>query len=117
MIGRGDSAVPADTLWLTGFERTNLGPELAKQGAKIVADPHPQQQFFMRSDNYALAKKGVVAQTVSSYGLHNDYHQPGDDPAHIDYDHMTRSIESIFAPVEYLANSSFKPEWLEGKKP
>jgi aminopeptidase YwaD len=117
MIGRGDSAVPADTLWLTGFDRTNLGPELAKQGAKIVADPHPDQQFFMRSDNYALAKRGVVAQTVSSFGLHKDYHQPSDDASTIDYDHMTRSIESIFAPVEYLANSGFRPEWLEGKKP
>ncbi len=117
MIGRGDSAVPADTLWLTGYERTNLGPELAKQGAKIVADPHPNENFFMRSDNYALARKGVVAQTVSSFGLHKDYHQASDEASTIDYDHMTRSIESIFVPVEYLVNSAFKPEWVAGKKP
>ena len=29
MIGRPDPAVPGDTLWLTGYERSNLGPELA----------------------------------------------------------------------------------------
>lgn len=117
MIGRGDAAVPADTLWLTGFERTNLGPELAKQGAKIVADPHPEQQFFMRSDNYGLARRGVVAQTISSYGLHKEYHTPADDISHIDFDHMTRSIQSMFAPVLWLSNSTFKPDWLPGKKP
>ncbi|HUQ49854.1 MAG TPA: M20/M25/M40 family metallo-hydrolase [Terriglobales bacterium] len=117
MIGRGDSAVPADTLWLTGHERTNLGPELAKQGAKIVADPHPKEQFFTRSDNYALARRGVVAQTVSSFGLHKDYHQVSDDIAHIDFDHMTRSINSIFAPVLWLSNSTFKPEWKPSMKP
>ncbi len=57
MIGRPDAAVKPDELWLTGFERSNLGPELAKHGAKLVADPHPQQHFFQRSDNYALAGK------------------------------------------------------------
>ncbi len=67
MIGRPDPAVPAGTLWLTGFERSNLGPELAKHGAHLVKDPHPTQNFFRRSDNYALATQGIVAQSVSSY--------------------------------------------------
>jgi len=117
MIGRPDSAVRPDQLWLTGFERSNLGPELAKHGAKVVADPHPQQHFFQRSDNYALARQGVVAHTVSSYGLHPDYHQPGDDPQHIDYTHMEQAIRSMIKPVKWLANSSFKPAWVQGQKP
>jgi len=117
MIGRPDSAVKADELWLTGFDRSNLGPELAKHGAKLVADPHPRQNFFQRSDNYALARQGVVAQTVSSFGLHPDYHRPSDDVAHIDFAHMEHAIHSMVGPVEWLANSDFKPEWLEGKKP
>jgi Zn-dependent M28 family amino/carboxypeptidase len=117
MIGRADPAVKPDELWLTGYERSNLGPELAKHGAKVVADPHPQQQFFQRSDNYALAKRGVVAQTVSSYGLHADYHRPSDDVAHLDFSHMEQAIRSMVGPVEWLANSEFKPEWVKGKKP
>jgi len=117
MIGRADSAVKSDELWLTGFDRSNLGPELAKHGAKLVADPHPQQNFFQRSDNYALAKQGIVAQTVSSFGLHSDYHQPGDDVAHIDFAHMDQAVHSMLEPVKWLANSEFKPEWVEGKKP
>lgn len=117
MIGRADSAVKPDELWLTGFDRSNLGPELAKHGAHLVADPHPKQNFFQRSDNYALAKQGIVAHTVSSFGLHSDYHQPGDDVAHIDFAHMEQAVHSMLEPVKWLANSEFKPEWVEGKKP
>jgi aminopeptidase YwaD len=117
MIGRPDPKIAPKTLWMTGFDRSTLGPELARQGAHLVADPHPEQQFFARSDNYPLAKKGVVAHGVSSFGLHPQYHQPDDDLAHIDFDHMTEAIESLISPVLWLVNSDFRPEWLPGKKP
>ena len=117
MLGRPDSKVAAGELWLTGYERSNLGSELAKQGAKLVADPHPEQNFFQRSDNYTLARQGVVAHTVSSFGLHTDYHKPGDEIKTIDFDFMTRAINSMIKPVRWLVNSNFKPIWFEGKKP
>jgi Peptidase family M28 len=117
MIGRPDSSVPAGTLWLTGWERSNLGPELAANGAKLVGDPHPDQQFFERSDNYVFAKAGVVAQTVSSYGLHKDYHQPSDDISHINFQHMDEAIDSLLKPVMWLANSDFVPQWNPGGRP
>ena len=117
MIGRPDPAVAEDTLWLTGWERSNLGPELARHGAHLVADPHPDQGFFRRSDNYVFAKKGVVAQTVSSYGLHADYHQPSDDLAHIDFKHMDEAINSMLKPVLWLVNSDFTPHWNRGGQP
>ena len=56
MIARPDPKVQPNQLWLTGWERTDLGPALAAHGAQLVGDPHPDQSFFMRSDNYALAK-------------------------------------------------------------
>ncbi len=117
MIGRPDPKVAAGTLWLTGYERSNLGAELARQGARLVADPHPEQNFFQRSDNYALAQRGVVAHTVSSFGVHPEYHRPQDDIAHIDFAHMTRAINAMVRPVIWLANSKFTPAWVEGKKP
>ena len=117
MIGRPDSAVAADALWLTGWERTNLGTTLAEHGAHLVRDPHPEEDFFSRSDNYVLAKKGVVAQTISSYGLHSDYHRPSDDIEHIDFKHMNGAIESLIAPIEWLVNSDFTPKWNEGGQP
>jgi hypothetical protein len=117
MIGRPDPAVPAGTLWFTGFERSNLGPELTKHGAHLVKDPHPTQNFFRRSDNYALAQQGIVAQTVSSFGLHKDYHQPSDELSTIDFAHMTKAIASMAGPIRWLANSDWKPHWNPGSQP
>jgi len=117
MIGRPDPAVPAGTLWLTGFDHSNLGPELARHGAHLVNDPHPTQHFFQRSDNYALALQGIVAQSVSSFGLHKDYHQPSDELSKIDFAHMTNAIASMVNPIRWLANSTWKPKWNPGGKP
>lgn len=117
MIGRPDSKVKPDELWLTGFDRSDLGETLAARGAKLVADPHPDQNFFQRSDNYTLARQGIVAHTVSSFGLHTDYHKVTDESRTIDFGYMTRAINSMVKPVEWLANSPFKPAWKEGKKP
>lgn len=117
MIGRPDSKVKPEELWLTGYDRSNLGAELAKRGAKLVNDPHPEENFFQRSDNYTLAKQGIIAHTVSSFGLHTDYHHATDEIKTIDFSHMTRAINSMVKSIEWLINSNFKPTWYEGKKP
>jgi Zn-dependent M28 family amino/carboxypeptidase len=117
MIGRPDAAIAPHTLWLTGWERSSLGPQLAAHGARLVADPHPKENFFARSDNFTLALRGVVAQTVSSFGLHADYHQVTDEIQRIDFAHMTESIQSLLAPIRWLADSDFKPAWLPGGRP
>ena len=117
MIARPDSAVAPHTLWLTGYERSDLGAQLAAHGARLVADPHPEQNFFRRSDNYVLARKGIIAHTVSSYGLHTDYHRPSDDLSKVDFAHMTEAIASMVGPVQWLVNTDFKPQWAKDGKP
>lgn len=117
MIGRPDRAVPPGTLWLTGFDRSDLGPELARHGAHLVNDPHPKEQFFRRSDNYALATQGIIAHTVSSFGLHKDYHHPSDELATIDFAHMTEAVFSMIKPIRWLASTDWKPSWSPGGRP
>ena len=117
MIGRPDPKVKPEELWLTGYERSNLGAELAKRGAKLVQDPHPEENFFQRSDNITLARQGIIAHTVSSFGLHTDYHHASDEIKTIDFVHITRSINSMVIPIKWLVNSNFTPVWYEGKKP
>jgi Zn-dependent M28 family amino/carboxypeptidase len=117
MIARPDPKTKSDQLWLAGWERTDLGPQLADHGANLVGDPHPEEKFFTRSDNYVLAKRGIVAQTVSSYGLHKDYHQPTDTLSRVDWQHLDNAISSMLAPIMWLADSDFVPKWEEGMKP
>jgi hypothetical protein len=117
MIGRPDPTVPAGTLWLTGYERSTLGPELAKHGAHLVQDPHPKEQFFQRSDNINLAKQGIIAHTVSSFGLHTDYHQPSDELKTINFTHMDNAISSMIGPIRWLTDTNWKPQWNPGGKP
>ncbi|MBS0364164.1 MAG: M28 family peptidase [Proteobacteria bacterium] len=116
MIGVDDPKHPG-FLMLTGWDRSNLGPTLAEHGAKIVPDPYPEQNFFQRSDNYQLALKGVVAQTISAWPIPPTYHEPTDDLAHVDLKLMDQVIGSMVGPVTWLLNSDFQPAWNPGRKP
>lgn len=116
MIGLPDPQRP-DKLMLTGWERSNLGPALAERGADIAPDLYPQQNFFKRSDNYQLALKGVVAQTISAWPLPPTYHQPTDTVENLDLVFMAKVIDSLAEPIDWLVNSDFRPEWLPGMKP
>jgi hypothetical protein len=117
MIGNQDPKMPKDTLLLTGWDRSNLGPTLKAHGALLGPDPYPEQHFFQRSDNYSLALKGVVAHTAAGWGTVPTYHQPNDDLAHLDLNFMTTAIQSLVEPVRWLATSDFKPEWNKGGQP
>lgn len=120
MIGRPDSMVGgAGKLWLTGDERSNLGQEFRALGVPVVADPRPRQNFFQRSDNYAFAKRGVVAQTLSTYEpeVHKDYHGVDDEIEKLDLDHMALAVRASMPAVNALASGKLTPQWLPGGDP
>lgn len=118
MIGRPDSlAGGAGRGWLTGFERSTMGDILAAAALPIVADKRLDQQFFMRSDNIAFARAGIVAHTLSSFNMHTDYHMPTDDVSRVDFAHMTRLVDVAVRAARLLADSPKKPEWKPGGKP
>jgi Zn-dependent M28 family amino/carboxypeptidase len=116
MIGLPDPQRPK-TLMLTGWERSNLGPTLKAQGADIGPDLYPEQDFFRRSDNYQLALKGVVAQTVSAWPVPPTYHQPTDTLESVDLGFMVEAIQSLVGPIQWLANDDFRPDWNPGMQP
>ena len=117
MIGNQDPKMPKGVLLLTGWDRSNLGPTLKQHGALLGPDPYPEEHFFERSDNYALALKGVVAHTAAGWGTPPTYHQPNDDLAHLDLPFMTAAIQSLVEPVRWLASSDFTPAWNAGGQP
>jgi Zn-dependent M28 family amino/carboxypeptidase len=118
MIGRPDAlAGGPGKLWLTGFERSNLGPAFAQAGLALVPDPRPDQDFFRRSDNYAFALRGIVAQTLSSYDLHTDYHAVSDEADTLDWTHLAAAVEAAWIGARALADGSIDPAWQPGGMP
>jgi hypothetical protein len=117
MIGRPDSlAGGLGRLWLTGYERSTMGPSFAAAGLPVVADPRPQFRFFERSDNIAFALRGIPAHTLSSYDLHRDYHQPSDEVERIDFAHLERVVDVVARAVRILADGD-APHWNPGGRP
>ena len=116
MIGRPDTALAPGELWLTGYERTTMGPLLNEAGVAVHPDPRPGQRFYERSDNIAFARIGIPAHTLSSFGLHRDYHSPDDETERIDFDHLEGAIEVASHAVRALAFGP-RPSWHPGGQP
>ena len=116
MIGVDDPMRPG-FLMLTGWDRTDLGPTLQAHGAKIGPDLYPEQNFFQRSDNFQLALRGVVAQTISAWPVTPTYHAASDDLAHVDLDLMDHTIDSLARPIVWLLDADYRPAWMPGKRP
>jgi len=114
MIGRPDEEIGGfGKAWLTGYERTTMGDQLAAAGSPIVPDARLEQNFFFRSDNIAFARLGIPAHTLSSFNLHTDYHQPSDEVDKIDFAHMAALVDATVEAVRFLADGP-KPAWKEG---
>jgi len=114
MIGRPDDVAGGfGRGWLTGYERTTMGDQLAAAGSPIVPDPRPEMNFFFRSDNVAFAIEGIPGHTLSSYNMHADYHQPSDEVDKVDFAHMTALVDAAVEAVRFLADGP-TPEWKEG---
>ena len=117
MIGRPDSLSGGrGRAWLTGFERSTMGDIFAAAGLPIVPDKRPSQSFFARSDNIAFARMGIPAHTLSSFNLHEDYHQVTDEVGAVDFEHMAAVIDAATKAVDLLANGA-APVWKPGGKP
>lgn len=117
MIGRPDSLAGGPGKgWLTGFERSTMGEWLAAAGIPVVADPRPAQQFFLRSDNIAFARRGIPAHTLSSYGMHADYHTPADQVDRIDAGHLAAMVQAAARAARLLADGD-PPVWKPGGRP
>ncbi|WP_309630269.1 M20/M25/M40 family metallo-hydrolase [Brevundimonas sp.] len=117
MIGDQDPQLPAGVMMMTGFERSNFGAALKDRGALIGPDPYPEQNFFQRSDNYALALQGIVAHTISGWATIPTYHTAEDTIENLDIPFMTNAIQSLVQPLKAMADGDFTPEWAEGGRP
>lgn len=115
MIGRSDSA-HADSepyVYVIGSDRlstelhavneraNSLGPDLLLD--YTFNAPDDPNRFYYRSDHYNFARKGVPSIFYFS-GVHEDYHQPGDDVEKILFDLLEQRTHLVFHTAWILAN-------------
>lgn len=117
MLARPDSVAGGPgRAWLTGYERSTMADIFQAAGVPVIADPRPEQNFFERSDNIAFARLGIVAHTLSSFGLHRDYHQPSDELATVDPAHFAAVVAAAVQATRALADGE-TPVWKPGGRP
>jgi hypothetical protein len=113
MIGRN----APDTVVAIGQDYSSLGPSIQavavahpELGLTVAPDLWPEEQLFFRSDHFSFAANEVPAIFFTT-GLHDDYHQPSDEPETIDNDKLTRIARLLFRYAHALANAPERPRW------
>ena len=121
--------VPLRSLIAQGLEESDLADDLRKAaeslGLKVLSDPEPERNAFVRSDQYSFIKRGVPALSLK-VGFAKDspehavvkrwrterYHAPSDDlnqpvdlKAAADFNRLYALI------IESVANRPERPRW------
>jgi len=115
MIGRVDSAhsTTPPYVYVIGSDRLSTELHVINEEANTVyahlqldytfnAESDPNR-FYYRSDHYNFARKGVPSVFFFS-GVHEDYHQPGDDVEKIRFDLLQQRAALVFHTAWILAN-------------
>ncbi|MDN3652202.1 M28 family peptidase [Thalassotalea ponticola] len=117
MIGKPSEFGPGK-IWMTGFDRSNLGHLLNSAHGKqtIYADPYPEYNLFYRSDNASLARAGVPAHSVSSTQINNDldYHKVTDEIDTLDIEQMRDIIDTLGQASVPLLTGEVTPHRIDG---
>jgi hypothetical protein len=72
-------------------------------------DPKDPNRFFFRSDHFNYAVNGIPI-TFWFDGVHEDYHQPGDEPQKIDYNKMEQVARTIMLTLWQLTELKERPK-------
>jgi hypothetical protein len=117
-IGRPDPLVGPGVAWITGSDRTNIGRlfEDAEIDIEVEPDPRPEQRVYLRTESVVLAERAVPAHTLSSFGFHDDWHEPSDEIETINFAHFGQVVTSAIVIVRYLA-TGVPPQWYRGGRP
>jgi Zn-dependent M28 family amino/carboxypeptidase len=122
---------PLKSLVVQGLDESDLGDELRRLaeplGIAVLADPEPERNAFVRSDQYSFIRRGVPALSLK-VGFQKDspehefvrrwrkerYHAPSDDlqqpvelQAAADFGRVYLEV------VKAVANKSERPRWKE----
>jgi hypothetical protein len=115
MIGRIDDDHKKDSAYVYLIGSDKISTELHKINENANAtytklkleykynDPNDPNRFYYRSDHYNFAKKGVPIIFYFN-GVHDDYHQPTDKVAKINFDLLAKRAQLVFYTAWEVAN-------------
>jgi len=118
-----------------GSEHSSLEPVVEQaaneEGFELTPNPLPEENLFVRSDQYSFVRKGVPSiylipgfrsadpdidgEALFREHLRNYYHKPGDDLTRpFDWDSIVRFTRAHIRIGELVANDPMRPTWNEG---
>jgi hypothetical protein len=120
MIGRGDKDHASDNNFVYIIGSDMLSSDLDRIGKKANADyvkinlderynnRTDPNRFYYRSDHYNFAKHGIPVIFYFN-GVHDDYHQPGDEISKIDFPMLAKRAKLVYFTAWELANGAKRP--------
>jgi hypothetical protein len=120
MIGRGDKEHAADNNFVYIIGSDMLSSDLDRIGKKANKDyvhinldekynnRTDPNRFYYRSDHYNFAKHGIPVIFYFN-GVHEDYHQPGDEISKIDFPMLAKRAKLVYFTAWELANAAKRP--------
>ena len=120
MIGRGDAAHATDNNFVYIIGSSMLSSDLDRVSKKANKDyvdikldetynnRTDPNRFYYRSDHYNFAKHGIPVIFYFN-GVHQDYHQPGDEVSKIDFPMLAKRTKLVYFTAWELANGAKRP--------
>jgi hypothetical protein len=120
---------PLKTLMVLGLDESDLGDDVraaaAALGLAVQADPEPQRNRFVRSDQYSFIKFGIPAlamkvgyapntpeAAIAAKWTAERYHAPSDDLQQpVDRSAAARFIDVLRELAVRIANRTDRPRW------
>jgi Zn-dependent M28 family amino/carboxypeptidase len=114
-----------------GADRSSIGPAVARAASTeqlaLVADPSPEEAYFVRTDHYSFVRQGIPSVTINSGpgggGLErarafikDHYHQPSDDLSRpIDWASARKFVRVNYAIARTIADADARPQLEQGR--
>jgi len=120
---------PLKVLEVQGLAESTLGAQIkaaaAEQGVDVQTDREPEQNRFIRSDQYSFIRRGVPAlafkfgyefgspeEKIRQAWVRDRYHKAGDNLAQpIDREAAARFDRIIMSLLERVADDPARPQW------
>ena len=119
--------VPFKVLTVLGLDESEMGDAVRRaagsQNMPVEADPQPQRNRFIRSDQYNFIRHGIPAvalkvgfpgelDAVQQKWLHDRYHAPSDDLQQpVDLQTAAKFEEIVRQLLLDVANDPHRPQW------